>query len=376
MTTQVMNSQYDLLKEEDISYNAWNQFTQLKDSQTKVKPTYRVVHNEVEEEYDEETLVGSAWCKFCEIKEHVQKKPEYKIVSKEEEIQEEIDGAWKAFIEDKEKNATKKTEYIKVSEEKDDTEEETVIDGAWKEFIDIKSVPTKKTEYIKITEDDFDNEEETNQEEFEGSAWNNFKTIESEEKSIKKQQNAYESPKKAQRVKIHLADCAWNEFVTSDRGLFEKYEKYLERVEDDIIVLDETFAEEESADSGASIINEGETIVISDSFMKEIENKNEVEEVKPSKEVKVDEEVKEEVKPTEEVKAVEEAKEEVKPTEEVKVAEEAKEEVKVAKETKEEVKSDEKPLKKKGKLSKFMKKTKKILKKIFSHKKKENKSKN
>jgi len=103
MTTQVMNAQYDSLKEEDISYNAWNQFNQLNNLKTIEKPTYRVIHNEVEKEYDEETLVDSAWSKFCEIKGNIQKKPEYKKAPKEEVIQEEIDGAWKEFIENKEK---------------------------------------------------------------------------------------------------------------------------------------------------------------------------------------------------------------------------------------------------------------------------------
>jgi len=102
-------------------------------------------------------------------------------------IQEEIDGAWKEFIENKEKNAVKKTEYIKNTEDINDTEEDTIIDGAWKEFIEIKSKPTEKVEYIKVTEDDIDNEEETSEEEYECSAWNNFKTIESEEKLKKSQ---------------------------------------------------------------------------------------------------------------------------------------------------------------------------------------------
>jgi len=35
---------------------------------------------------DEETLVDSAWSKFCEIKGNIQKKPEYKKAPKEEVI--------------------------------------------------------------------------------------------------------------------------------------------------------------------------------------------------------------------------------------------------------------------------------------------------
>jgi len=285
---------------------------------------------------------------------------------------------------------------------------------------------------IKVTEDDIDNEEETSEEEYECSAWNNFKTIESEEKLKKTQAIVYQNPKKSQRVKIHLVDCAWNEFVASDRNLFEKYEKYLERSEDDIIVVDETFAEEEQS-TDSSVI-EGETTIISDSFRKEIDNKDEIkevkpieniqivekvneiqpeeikiieeteiepteevkeevqpieevktveeikEEIKPVEEVKVIEEVKEEIKPAEEVKVIEEVKEEIKPAEEVKVIEEVKEEIKPAEEVKkvvEEVKEEIKPVekKKKGKFSKLLKKTKKMFKKVFSHKRKEKKEK-
>jgi len=389
MSTQVINA---LNKEEDISYNAWNQFNELKNLNTSVKPTYNSTNDyEEEEEFDEETLIDSAWSKFCQIKLNDNKKPEYKRTSIKEDIKEEIDGAWKEFIENKEK-FNKKTENTPLKEEKKETEEETeAIDGAWKEFLEKKEKVNKKVEYVKVTEEEKYEDDEKSEEEYENSAWNNFKSIESEEK-LKKNIVVYEDKNKPEKVKIHLADCAWNEFVVSDKTLFDKYEKSLERLEDDVIVVDEAITEESKLSS--SEVNEGETTIITDSFrnevLKEIENVkeekseivNEVKEIEPSEEVKPIENVTEKIKETvkEEIKPVEDIKEEIKET----VKEEVKEEVKetVEEEVKEEVKetveedvTTEKisKKKKKGKFSKFLKKTKSIFKKVFSHKRKENK---
>ncbi|KAG4106596.1 hypothetical protein H8356DRAFT_1626586 [Neocallimastix lanati (nom. inval.)] len=356
MATQVIN---------DISNDAWSQFNNLKDTQVNVKTNYRIVNNEEFEEFDEDTLIDSAWSKFCEIKTNIPKKPEYKRDLKQEEIIEEIDGAWKEFIENKE-NDNEKTEVIKVNENKDDDETETeAIDGAWKEFMENNDKSkSKKVEYIKVTEEEVD--DETSEEEYENSAWNSFKSIESEEK-LKKNNMKYEIKKKPEMVKMQLADCAWNEFVISDKALFEKYEKSLERLEDDIIISDETFAEEESGKSNSSVI-EGETTILLDNKSNILSESLKVED---QIEEKTNEKVKEEIKPTEEVKN--EIDEEIKLVEEVK--EESKSENKITEEIKEETKKDEeinstkKITKKKGKFSKLLKKTKKIFKKVFSSKK-------
>jgi len=361
MATQVINAT------EDISNDAWSQFNNLKDTQVNVKINYKIVNNEEFEEFDEDTLIDSAWSKFCEIKTNIPKKTEYKRDLKQEEIIEEIDGAWKEFIENKENN-NEKTETIKVNENEDDEETETeAIDGAWKEFIENNDKSkSKKSEYIKVTEEEVD--DETSEEEYENSAWNSFKSIESEEK-LKKNNMKYEVKKKPEMVKMQLADCAWNEFVISDKTLFEKYEKSLERLEDDIIISDETFAEDESSKSNSSEI-EGETTIVLDNksnvLSESLKVKDQIEDEKI--EEKTNEKVKDKVKPTEEIKN--EINEEIKLVEEVK--EKSKSENKVTEEIKAETKKDEeikltkKITKKKGKFSKLLKKTKKIFKKVFS----------
>ena len=183
---------------------------------------------------------------------------------------------------------------------------------------------------------------------------------------------------------MQLTDCAWNEFVTSDKNLFEKYEKSLERLESDVIINDETFAEDEESNKSNTSEIEGESTIIADtkenilseSLKKEIINENdkveegnrdinivekikeETKEVKPIEEIK--EEIKEEVKPIEEVK--EEIKDQVKPIEEVK--EEIKDKVKPIEKVNKEDKSSKKIFKMKSKFSKFVKKTLKKTKKI------------
>jgi len=344
MSTQAL----DTITEEDTSYNAWNQFNEIRNSQIFDKPAYRVVNTEKEEEYDEETLIDSAWSKFCEIKTQNDKKTEYKRVLKEENTEEESDGAWKEFKKNTEDN-------------NNSTEEDTVIEGAWKEFIENKDNSVKKSEYIKITEEDEDIDEISSEIEYEKSAWNNFKSIESEEKLKKNNQTiSMDNRKKEERVKIQLADCAWNQFVVSDKNLFDKYQQSLERIEDDIIMNDDK--------SANSVVIEGEPVNIVDSVKKvEKEKLDQVkEEVQPVEEkIKVVEEVKEEVQPVEEVK--EEIKEIVK--EKVQPVEEVKEEIKET--VQEEVQPVEKVKKsKKSKFSKLLKKAKKAIKKIFKKSKK------
>ena len=46
---------------------------------------------------------------------------------------------------------------------------------------------------------------------------------------------------KTEKVKIQLADCAWNQFVVSDKNLFDKYQKSLERIEDDVYIVEAPF---------------------------------------------------------------------------------------------------------------------------------------
>jgi len=362
MSTQTLNT----ITEEDTSYNAWNQFNEIRNSQTFDKPVYKVINIEKEEEFDEETLIDSAWSKFCEMKTQNDNKPEYKRTLKEKT--EVSDNAWKEVKENTEDNNS--------------TEEDTVIEGAWKEFIENKNnTAVKKSEYIKVTEEDI--EEISSEIEYENSAWNNFKSIESEEKAKKNQTIVIDNKKKEGRVKIQLADCAWNQFVISDKNLFDKYQKSLERIEDDIIIDDDK--------STNSLVIEGESVNIID-YVKKIDSEKPKEEIKEIvNEVKPIEEVKEEIKETEkEVKPIEEVKRDIKETlqEEVKPVEEIKEEiketikeVKPVEEVKEEIKEtvqEVKPVEgvkgkkksKKNKLLKLLKKTKKAIKKIFKKSKK------
>jgi len=240
MSTQAFN----VITEEDTSYNAWNQFNKIRNSQSSNKPVYKVVNNEKEEEFDEESLSDSAWSKFREMKNEDIKKPEYKRDMKKDYVKEEIDGAWKEFKENT-VNDVKKKEYVKVTEDSyTNTEEDTIIDSAWKEFVENKDNDSKKVEFIKITEEDNVNDEEAASEtEYESSAWDSFKSIESEEK-LKKTQPIITNKKKQEKVKIQLADCAWNQFVVSDKDLFDKYQKSLERIEEDVIIDDESINEE------------------------------------------------------------------------------------------------------------------------------------